>query len=69
MIGEYSEKLAYEFCTLRDRFNKIITNESGYDERMHKDLMLLEMANLSDQNGSGSYSEKINALSQKLKSV
>jgi len=69
MIGEYSEKLAYEFCTLRDRYNKIINNEPSYDERMHKDLMLMELANLSDQNGSGTYSEQINFLDQKIKSV
>lgn len=69
MIGEYSEKLAYEFCTLRDRYNKIINNEPSYDERMHKDLMLMELANLSDQNGSGTYSEKINFLDQKIKNA
>jgi len=59
IIGNYSEILVKEFCTIENRFNTLIENKNNYSEEFRKDLLLIELANLSDQNESGRYQSNI----------
>jgi Rps23 Pro-64 3,4-dihydroxylase Tpa1-like proline 4-hydroxylase len=62
LIGEYSESLVYEFCTLRNRLDVLLTNPKNYDYTFWKDLVAIEIANLIEQNKNGSLNDKIKSL-------
>jgi len=62
IIGDYPESLVWEFCTIKDRFNSLINNTNNYTEQIRKDLLMIEIANLSDQNQSGRYQSKIDRI-------
>lgn len=62
LIGDYPESLAWEFCTIKDRFNSLVNNTNNYSEEFRKDLLMIEMANLLDQNQSGQYKSKIDQI-------
>lgn len=66
IIGEYSENLVHEFCSLKNRFDTIINNTNNYDDKFRKDLMLIERANLIDQNFKNIYSNQINKLTEEI---
>jgi len=59
LIGSYAEKLVYEFCNLKNRFHTLIHNTNNYTDNFLKDLLLIEKANLLEQNHSGHYTCQI----------
>ena len=69
LIGEYSESLVYEFCTLKNRYETIKQNSNNYNEKMHIDLLEMEIANLTDQNSKGNITDRINALEEVRKKL
>jgi hypothetical protein len=64
IIGNYAETLIKEFGTIKDRFNSLINNTNNYPEQIKKDLLMIEMANLLDQNQSGAHQFKINCIKE-----
>lgn len=66
LIGEYSENLVYEFCNLQHRYESLITNSKNYNNDILKDLLLIEAANLKDQNFNGQYDQHIRKITEKL---
>lgn len=65
LIGTDAESLVYEFCTLTDRFNTIVTgNGRNYDFEFQKRLAQIEYANLLDQNQDNRHSERLKVLAQ-----
>ena len=48
-IGPVAEELVQEFCSTKNRTPAIIKNEKGWDDRMHRNLLIMECANLIDQ--------------------
>jgi SM-20-related protein len=64
VIGHYSELLVKEFCTIKDRFNTLIENKNNYSEEFRKDLLMIEMANLLDQNKSGRHQSQIDQIKE-----
>lgn len=62
LIGDYSESLAYEFCTIKNRYHTLMTNSNNYSDIMHKDLVEIEIANLKDQNHNNRYEDRISEL-------
>lgn len=67
LIGEYAESLVFEFCNLKNRFDALINNTKSYNDNMLHDLLMIEGANLKDQNMSGKYSTSIEKISQLTK--
>jgi hypothetical protein len=67
LIGEYSERLVYEFCTLKDRTNSLINNTTNLEDTFRKDLIKIEIANLKDQNQKGNLTATINNLENIIK--
>ena len=67
LIGEYPEKLVYEFCTLKDRTNSLINNTTNLEDSFRKDLIRIEIANLKDQNQKGNLTAIINNLENIIK--
>jgi hypothetical protein len=67
LIGEYSESLAYEFCNMRNRVNTLLNNTNNYNPTMLRDLILIEIANLTDQNKNDKLTDRIDALENRLK--
>jgi SM-20-related protein len=61
-IGEYAELLVWEFCKIKDRFNSLINNKNNYSIQIRKDLLMIEMANLLDQNHDGQQQSKIDQI-------
>jgi hypothetical protein len=59
LIGEYAENLVYEFCTLPNRFEALVSNSKGYSDEMVRDLLTIEGANLRDQNVGGKYDKQL----------
>ena len=59
LIGEYAESLVYEFCNLTNRLDVLLGNLNNYKESFLKDLLMIEMANLIEQNASGKYTDDI----------
>lgn len=68
LIGDYAESIVYEFCNTTDRFNVFLENKNNYSEKMQKDLLMIELANLAEQNPykNNAYSDKIKAIREKL---
>lgn len=66
LIGSYPEFLANEFCTLRDRLQTLLTNAKKYPATVQRDLLMIEMANLIDQNVNGKADKKIGAIRKAL---
>lgn len=66
LIGTYSETLVYEFCTLTNRLQSLLTNSNNYSDSIVKDLLLIERANLEDQNSTGKYNKQLNDINTKL---
>jgi hypothetical protein len=62
IIGTYAESLAYEFCIIQNRFDILIENKNNYSEEFRKHLLLIELANLLDQNHSDKHQSKINQI-------
>jgi hypothetical protein len=62
MIGDYSESLVYEFCSLQDRKTTLIENKKNYDLNFRNDLIKIEIANLKEQNNHRQYSTDITQL-------
>lgn len=69
LIGKDAEALVYEFCSLKNRFETIYNNTKDYEKSFHKDLVMLELANLHEQNTSNKYTDKINKLRELLKTL
>lgn len=69
MIGEYAEELVYEFCSLKNRFETIYNNTKDYSKKMHKDMLMIELSNLHEQNKNGNYTEKILKLKEVFNSL
>ena len=67
LIGTYSETLVYEFCTLTNRLQSLLTNTKNYSDSVVKDLLLIERANLEDQNSTGKYNKQLNDINIKLR--
>ena len=61
-IGEYPEYLVWEFSKIKDRFNTLINNTANYSEEIRKDLLIIEMANLRDQNQNNEHQSKIDQI-------
>jgi hypothetical protein len=61
-IGEYAEQLVWEFCKIKDRFNSLVNNKNNYSEQIRKDLLMIEMANLLDQNQTGQHQAYIDQI-------
>jgi hypothetical protein len=61
-IGEYAEQLVWEFCKIKDRFDSLINNKNNYSEQIRKDLLMIEMANLLDQNQNGRHQHNIDQI-------
>ena len=66
LIGEYAESLVYEFCNLTNRLDVLLGNLNNYKESFLKDLLMIEMANLIEQNASGKYTDDIVKIQSKL---
>jgi hypothetical protein len=66
MIGEYAESLVYEFCRLTSRLDTLLNNSNNYEENFLKDLLIIEMANLIEQNASGKHTDNIVKIQSKL---
>lgn len=66
LIGEYAESLVYEFCSLENRLNKLVTNENNYDDSFRKDLLFIEYANLVEQNFNRKYDSDIEKVYSEL---
>ena len=49
LIGPEAEELVQEFCSTKNRTPAIIKNEKGWEDRMHRNLLIMECANLIDQ--------------------
>lgn len=49
LIGEKAERLVEIFCKTENRISSIIENTGGWDSETHRDLLLLEYANLLEQ--------------------
>lgn len=64
MIGEYAESLVYEFCNMKNRYNKLLNNENNYNDKMYLDLVEMEIANLIEQNVNQKYEAQIFQLEQ-----
>ena len=69
LIGEYSEKLVFEFCNLKNRLQVLLNNENLYQDKFLKDLLLIERANLMDQNINNSYNDQIKQISEKISQI
>lgn len=69
LIGEYSESLVYEFCSVKNRFETLVKNLKNYDNKFRKDLLLIERANLADQNLDGKYTLQINILTEEINKI
>jgi hypothetical protein len=61
-IGVAAEQLVWEFCQIKDRFNSLINNKNNYSEAIRKDLLMIEMANLLDQNQNGRHQANIDQI-------
>lgn len=48
-IGDYAEKLVYEFCHMNPRFHSIMSNDKNFDFIEHYHLACIELANLAEQ--------------------
>lgn len=48
-IGPEAEELVEEFCSTENRTPAILKNAKGWDDRMHRNLLIMECANLIDQ--------------------
>lgn len=67
MIGEKAENLAHIFCTTKDRFNTFVQNTENYDMETRYGLMLIELANLTEQAARRPVNqEKIQRLHQEI---
>ena len=66
LIGEYSESLVYEFCSLKNRLHVLLNNEKSYNDQFIRDLLFIERANLHDQNFNGVYNEQLKQIEEKL---
>ncbi len=66
IIGGYAEELVYIFCTSKNRFNVIVKNTRGLTNQQVIDLCHIESANLSDQNETGIYDQKLDILSDTI---
>lgn len=69
LIGTYAENLVFEFCNLKNRFNTLIHNTKNYNDTFLKDLLLIEKANLQDQNSNGQYNIQIKAINTSLEKI
>jgi hypothetical protein len=49
IIGEEAENLVHTFCTIPNRNIDLLKNKLKFDERKHKDLCFIELANLTNQ--------------------
>lgn len=49
IIGNKSENLVFKFCNIRNRYENILNNYLNFDKQTHKDLCLIEYANLKEQ--------------------
>lgn len=49
LIGEQAERLVDIFCKTETRIPSIIENRGGWDDEIHRDLLLIEYANLIEQ--------------------
>jgi hypothetical protein len=66
LIGEYAESLVHEFCNLTNRLDVLLGNLNNYKESFLKDLLMIEMANLIEQNSSGEYTDDIIKIQSRL---
>lgn len=66
LIGNYSENLVYEFCNLKNRYNTLLNNTKNYDSALLKDLLLIEAANLKEQNENGIYDIQLQTIGDKI---
>lgn len=69
MLGEYSEYLVYEFCNMKYRVNTLMTNSNDYYPKALKDLIMIEIANLEDQNSNFVFDTQIKELRKKLSTI
>jgi hypothetical protein len=65
MIGDYSEHLVHEFCTMKNRTNTLMNNTNGYSDKVLTDLLTIEVCNLLDQN-SNMFNNNIRTLKDRL---
>tara|TARA_B110000977_G_C11090784_1_gene496780 strand:- start:2254 stop:2694 length:441 start_codon:yes stop_codon:yes gene_type:complete len=49
LIGETSEKIVYEFCSLKPRINGLVSRAGNWDNQLYADLLDLEIANMKEQ--------------------
>lgn len=64
LIGTYSENLAYEFCTLKNRLDSLLNNTKNYNDSVRRDLMVIEYANLLEQGTN--HTQKIEQLKNEI---
>lgn len=65
LIGEYAESLAYEFCTIKNRYFNLMSGTHSYSPEFAKDLLTIEYANLLDQN-DGRFNNELNLINEKI---
>jgi hypothetical protein len=66
LIGDYAESLVHEFCRLTSRLDTLLNNSNNYEENFLKDLLMIEMANLIEQNSSSKHTDNIVKIQSKL---
>ena len=66
LIGIESEELVYQFCTMKNRTQTLLSNENNFDPYTLKTLIEIEVANLTEQNHiKKDYTQTIFELRQK----
>jgi hypothetical protein len=69
IIGERAEGYVYEFCSLTNRFDKILNNTNNYNHDTWYALLNIEGANLFEQNTDDRYRDRLIELSNKLREI